>query len=345
MHPLEKEINNTIHQEQLISDDERVIIVGVSGGPDSVALLHLLLSLKSERGIEMVAAYINHGLRQSESEYEEQFVRSMCRDMGIEFESIPINVKDYARQEKKSLEHAARDLRYQALRNLKQKHGASLIAVAHTADDQAEEILIRLLRGSGRKGISGMRFRLKDIVRPLLSVGKKELLAYLEERNIPYCTDSSNTDMRFLRNRVRHELIPYLEENFDKGIRNALCKTADSLAEDEKILEGMTQKALNEVLISSGCDEKGVEQKAKLDRKKFVAQPVAVQRRAIEQLLWQMDCKASYAGITRIVEAARFGMSGSEIHLSRGLRVGVQREFLEFVYPKGKSSWRGRLYE
>jgi tRNA(Ile)-lysidine synthase len=344
MHHLEREITRNILHSRLINDDEHTIVVAVSGGPDSVALLHVLLPLRTEMGVSLVAAYINHGLRPAEAEQEESFVRSMCEDLGVSYDIARVNVREDAHRKKISLEHAARELRYQALREIAKKREASLIAVAHTADDQAEEILIRLLRGSGRKGVSGMQARSRDIIRPLLSVGKDALLRYLGEKNIPYCLDSSNNDMRFMRNRVRHKLIPFLEENFDRGIRASLCKTADSLAEDEQLLEELTAGALREVLVASDFEGGPPGPGILLDREKFARLSGALKRRTVEQLLWRLHCPASYSHIMRIIDAAATGKTGSEIHLSRGLRVGVQRNRLEFLYPRGQTSWRGRLY-
>lgn len=345
MHPLEREITGKIFQDKLIRNDEHIILVAVSGGPDSVALLHILFPLQRKKGLTLVAAYINHGLRPAESEQEESFVRSLCRDLCVPFENVQVDVRGYAGQKRISLEHAARDLRYKALREIAVRHKASLIAVAHTADDQAEEILIRLLRGSGMKGLSGMRNRSGDIIRPLLSLDKETLLHYLDDNKISFCIDSSNTDMRFVRNRVRHSLIPFLEKSFEPGIRRALCKTANSLAEDEKLLDYLTEKSLNQVLISTGHSCELVEQAVRIDRNKFTELPVALQRRTIEKLLWQLQCRAKYHHIVKIIEAAGHGRTGTEIHLTQGLRVGVQREYLEFLYPMGHSSWRGKLYD
>jgi len=345
MHPLEREIAQKIFREELIKEDENVVLVAVSGGPDSVALLHVLLPLQIEKGILLVAAYINHGLRPVESEREEHFMRSMCNELGISFESVQVDVREHAKQKKISLEHAARDLRYEALREIAAKHEASLIAVAHTSDDQAEEILIRLLRGSGMKGVSGMRSRSNNIIRPLLFSSKDTLLRYLDDKNISFCIDSSNTDMSFVRNRVRHSLIPFLEKSFESGVRQALCKTAESLAEDEKLLDILTEKSLNQVVISSDHNGEQFEQGVVIDRKKFLELPVALQRRTIEKLLWQLRCRAKYDHIIKIIEMAGYGKTGTEIHLSQGLRVGVQREYLEFIFPQGQVSWRGKLYD
>jgi len=345
MHPLEREIFAEIIRRELIGDDEKIIVVAVSGGPDSVALLHLLLPLQREMGVTLVAAYIDHGLRPAEAEKEEVFVRDLCAGTGISFAGEKILAREYSRQKKISLEHAARELRYEALRKIAGEHGASLIAVGHTADDQAEEILIRLLRGSARKGLSGMRYRAGDIIRPLLSVDKGRILRYLEEKNSTYCIDSSNADMRFVRNRVRHLLLPFLENHFDSGIRGSLRKTAETLAEDESLLEELTASALGDVLRFGEREDGCATGRVLLDRKKFAELSPALKRRTVEHLLWQLGCRASYQHITRIVEAAEHGRTGTEIHLSRGLRVGVQRRYLEFFYPQGRSAWRGKLYD
>lgn len=320
--------------------------IAVSGGPDSVALLHVLHALQGE-DIFCISAviYINHGLRPKEAEQEEALVRSLCLTLEMPFIAKEVPVHAYARSNRLSLEHAARELRYRALRQIAADCGGDVICVAHTADDQAEEILIRLLRGSGRKGLSGMRAREGDIVRPLLRVDKKRILQYLRDKHISYSIDSSNRDMRFLRNRVRHRLIPYLERNFERGVRRALCKTADSLADDEKLLEELTDKSFDDVVhIPTGNDEEtGL--RMELDRGKFRDLPGALQRRVIEKLLWRIYSRASYSHITKIVDAAINGRTGTELHLSRGLRAGVQQDYLEFLYPEGKLSWRGRLYQ
>lgn len=343
MHPLEQKITARILQD-LAGHDDRCVVIGVSGGPDSMALLHIMHPLQSEKGFTLVAVYVDHGLRPVEADKEHQLVRVQCKAMGIKFESVSLDVRKHAEKTKKSLEHAARDLRYKALRKSKEKNGATLIAVAHTADDQAEEILLRLLRGSGRKGLAGMAERAADIIRPVLSVEKETLLEYLQEKNIPYCLDSSNEDMRFLRNRIRHKLIPFLEKEFDHGVRHALRKTAESLAADELFLDKLAEESLHDVVLSTQEEEKGG-CRIILDRQALRDLPIALQRRSIEKILWKTGCYAKYDYIIKIVDAARHGTTGTELHLSRGLRVGIQREYVEFVYPKGKTVWRGKLYE
>ena len=344
MHPLERNTLKNIYREGLLGPPDKMVVAGVSGGPDSVALLHVLAALRLPLGISLVAVYVDHGLRVGASEAEKDYVRALSEKLETGFESVQVEVKEFAREKKLSLEHAARDLRYAALRKTATDYDADCIAVAHTADDQAEEILIRLMRGSGRKGLSGMRSRSRDIIRPFLRVEKIRILHYLAEKQIYFFDDSTNVDLRYLRNRVRLQLLPYLERHFDRGIRHALCKTADSLAEDEDLLEQLTNQALERVVTRITRIRKLSSWKIVLNRAGLLEQPVAIQRRVVENLLWQVGGKAGYIHIMKIIEAARSAGTGSELHLGRGLRVGVQKEYLEFLFPRGKASWRGRLY-
>jgi len=343
MHPFEHDILRLAVRNGLFSDHERVV-VGVSGGPDSVALLHVLAALRVPLGLDLIVVYVNHGLRPSENSVEEVFVRESTEQLRVVYESAVIEVRKHAERNKLSLEHAARELRYEALRAAAGRRGATAIAVAHTADDQAEEILLRLIRGSGRKGLSGMRLRSRDLVRPFLETEKQTILSYLRDRNISYMQDSSNRDLRFLRNRVRHELLPFLEQTFDPGIRKSLRKTAAIMAEDEELLSRITDRAWDEVVLSVAGDENKAACMIVVDRDIFVRQPLALQRRIIEKLLWRIGGRAVYDHIMKVVDAARLGRTGTELHLSRGLRVGVRRDVLEFSYPRGRSAWRGRLY-
>ncbi|WP_420208166.1 tRNA lysidine(34) synthetase TilS [Candidatus Electronema sp. JC] len=313
------------------------VVTAVSGGPDSMALLHLLADARRALRIELIAVWIDHGLRPLETPQERETVAAAAEQLGISFLPRQASVAVYAVEKRLSIEHAARELRYAILREAARSCGAELIAVGHTADDQAEELLLRLLRGSGRKGLAGMSMRNGDIIRPLLRFSKQELLAWLERRGIAFCYDSSNSERKFLRNRVRHELLPFLEERFEPGIRSALLKTADSLTADEDLLEELTGKAWDETVREEGS---GL---TKLLRQPFRSLRPALQRRVMEQLLWRLGSRADYEQILLLTEAALQGRNRSELHLSGGLRAGIFADRVEFSYPAGRRAWRGRL--
>ena len=324
------------------------VVVAVSGGPDSMALLHLLADA-CKRGnveLELTAVWVDHGLRPQETPAEEQTVRAATEQLGIPCITHQVDAASWSKEQKISLEHAARDLRYAALRNTAREVGAACIAVAHTADDQAEEILLRVLRGSGRQGVAGMQMRTRDLIRPLLNIDKSELLAWLTEQQIPFCLDSSNQDLRFLRNRVRHQLLPFLQEHFEQGIKKSLRKTADSLAVDEDLLAQFTaeaeQNTVKELSAEANSTGTGTLQ---LVRRPFCKLHPALQRRVVERLLWKIGGRAGYDHILLVIQAADSGRTNSELHLGQGLRVGVFRDRLEFSYPAGKKAWQGRLFQ
>lgn len=342
MQPLETLIKRILTEQGLVRLGDCVVL-GVSGGPDSMALLHIMAALKSDLQLRLVAVYVDHGLRPEETPVERALVIKTTQELGITAEHIAVDTAGRVKSQKCSIEHSARDLRYQAFAEIASKFGADRIAVAHTADDQVEELLIRLLRGSSRKALSGMRQQRGNIIRPLLTVTKNDLLAYLEEKKIAYCIDSTNEDPSFLRNRIRGQLLPLLEEEYDPGIRRALLKTADNLCQDEDLLEQLVKSHFDNLVTKRQEDDRGT---CALDVKKseFLNLHPALQRRFLDHVLWQLGSAARYEHILSILRAAASGRTGSELHLSRGLRVGVGRTTLRFLYPEGRRSWRGRLH-
>jgi len=340
MTALEFDIKRILLNHRLVEAGDS-LIVAVSGGPDSMALLHILAFLRKDLQITPVAVYVEHGLRPDETVAEWECVRTAAAGLKLDCECVSVNTMDLAQSKKMSTEHAARELRYQALRECARRYGASGIAVAHTADDQVEELLLRLLRGSGRKALAGMRLQNRDVIRPLLTTTKERLMLYLQEHDISFCHDSSNDDLRFARNRIRHILLPLLEGDFDPGIRKAMLKTAANLSEDEDYLEIRIREIWHQVVrVEPGAEGDEIHV---LDRTAFAALHPCLQRRLVERLLWQLGGPARYEHILAILQAGTSGRTGSELHLSKGLRVGVARDMLEFSYPRGKRAWRGRL--
>jgi len=340
-HPLEHRVGQTLAAQGLTAPGQRWL-VGVSGGADSMALLHILAALAPQHDWTLVAAYIDHGLRPAETPAEWQCVQAAAGRLGCVASRLAIPVGEEAARRKQSLEHVARDLRYQALDQLGREWSTDVLAVAHTADDQVEELLLRLFRGGGRKALSGMALRSGSLIRPMLGLRKQELLDYLVEQQIAFCHDSSNDDRRFLRNRIRLDLLPLLEAEYDPGIRQALLKTADTLQQDEDLLENLLQQQLPHIVSFHPADRQPP-QKALLHRQAFAALHPALQRRLLEHLLWRLGTSARYQQILATRDLALHGHTGQELHLSQGLRVTVERHQLHFTYPRGRGPWRGRL--
>jgi len=224
-HPVELSIASAWPQEDW---EDLTVLVAVSGGADSVALLRALVSVKCGGQGRLIAAHLNHRLRGEASEADESFVTDLCRQLGIccEVERL---VAGHLADARDGLETAARHARYAFLRRTAERMGARYVATAHTADDQAETILHRIVRGTGIAGLGGMaRARPLSpactLIRPLLSVRRVELAAYLSDLGQPYRLDASNEDRRFTRNRIRHELLPALADHYNPGVVDALLR-------------------------------------------------------------------------------------------------------------------------
>lgn len=200
------------------------VLVAVSGGPDSIALLHILLSLREKLNLRLALGHVNYGLRGVDSDLDERLVRDYA-----ETYELPIFVY-CPRNAKGKNEAMLRDIRYRFFERIATEERCDIVATAHTEDDQAETILIRLLRGTGHEGLAGIRPRRDRYIRPLLGRTKAELVRFLKDENLSYREDASNHDTDILRNRIRHELLPLLERNYQKGIRKTLARTAEHLS-------------------------------------------------------------------------------------------------------------------
>jgi tRNA(Ile)-lysidine synthase len=213
----------------------RTVVAGLSGGADSVALLHALAT----RGrLRVIAAHLDHGLRPGSRE-DAAFCRRLCRALGVPFRSARADVRARAARDGGGLEEAARDERRAFLEKVRAAEGADAILLAHTRDDQAETVLLRLLRGSGSAGLGAMRARAGAVLRPMLRVSRADVLDHLSAHGLQWREDPSNADAAILRNRVRHELIPYLEARFNPAVRDALARAASVLAEEADVLAGL----------------------------------------------------------------------------------------------------------
>jgi tRNA(Ile)-lysidine synthase len=214
------------------------VVAALSGGPDSVALLDLLVESGRRQGFRVIAAHLDHGLR-PDSRDDAAFCRNLCARLGVPIHVGSADVRGRAGRDHAGIEDAAREERYAFLRGVADEEGASCIAVAHTRDDQAETFLLRLLRGSGSAGLGAMRPRAGLVIRPLLGATRIDVIEHLRSRGLEWREDATNGDLRLARNRVRHELLPYLERHFNPAIRETLARTAALLADEhERLREG-----------------------------------------------------------------------------------------------------------
>ncbi len=249
-------IKLTVRRKGLFEPEAR-IVTAVSGGPDSVCLLHILYLLSSQWGLGLEVAHFEHGLRGRESRDDACFVEKLSHDLGLGFSIEHGNVRAFAGKEGIGIQEAARILRYEFLERVRTETKSTYIATAHTADDQAEEVLLRLIRGAGLPGLSGIPWvRDNYIVRPLLGVTRQQILGHLKANGIPFVIDQSNNSRAYLRNRIRKDLLPLLAEDFNPAIVRTINRTAEMLAEDHQLLEKMAEEAYQDSLSSSSREGK-----------------------------------------------------------------------------------------
>lgn len=213
-------------------EDGDCFVVGVSGGPDSVCLLDVLMKLASKHRFTLHIAHVNYHLRGQASDADEIFVRSLATHYHLPFTVLSVKKTLHATSEAKM-----RDIRYAFFEKVRKKIGAQSIVVGHHLDDQAETLLLRLMRGSGLSGLAGMRPKNERLIRPLIEISRKDILTYIKTVGITFHTDESNTDQRYMRNRIRHTLLPFLETEFQPQIRKILAETALLLGVDSTLFE------------------------------------------------------------------------------------------------------------
>lgn len=218
------------------------LLLGVSGGPDSVALLHILHVLRKDG---VFAAHLHHGIRGQAASNDAQFVEQLCARWSIPLHTEYADVPAAASAQRLPLEAAAREARYACLRRAKQRYNAAYILTAHHMDDQAETVLLHLLRGSGLRGLCSMQPRHEDLVRPMLFITRARIMAYLEEHALEYCTDQTNFEQNATRNRLRLSLLPMLKAQYNPAIVHTLSSTAQLLSEDEAYLLASAREALS----------------------------------------------------------------------------------------------------
>lgn len=330
-----RKIEKIIRAGGLLVSGERCV-VAVSGGPDSMALLHVLARLAPGLGFSLVVAHLDHGLRPEEAEAEAALVREAAASFGLAFVAGQVETMAHAHAQGLSLEHAARDLRHAFLAEVADRHQARRIALAHTADDQAEEVLLRLLRGTGRKGLAGMAMVSGRLIRPFLETEKVEILRYLARKNIPYLIDSSNFKPVYLRNRIRLELLPCLRDQYNPGIDLNLRQTAAILADEEELLAAMAEQA-SAIIIASEETDGGLT----IELAAFAREPLALKRRVLEAACWRMGCRPSFRQLAQLLHLAERGATGAGLHLAMGLRVVKEPGRLRLAYPLGRKAFRG----
>lgn len=240
-----EKVKNTITENKLINYGDRVM-VGVSGGPDSICLLYILYRLRYELGIVLIAAHLNHCLRGEEADKDEEYVKMFCENLGIEFYSKKVDVNKFSQEKGISCEMAAREIRYDFFREISNEHNIQKVALAHNANDQAETVLMRIMRGTGLEGLTGIQIIRDEVyIRPIINITRPEIEKFCNDYNLNPRIDKTNLESIYSRNKVRLELLPYIQENFNDNIINTLNEMAYLLKKDSDYLESEAIKKYN----------------------------------------------------------------------------------------------------
>jgi len=305
---------SAIQKYAMLRGEEKVL-VGLSGGPDSVCLLHILHRLKNRLALALAALYIDHGLRPDETKDEVEFCRHLCEKLPVDFLTKSIDVKTYAKEQGFSLQEAARELRYMTFERVAYDIGAKKIALGHTIDDQLETFFMRMFRGSGPKGLSGIPPVRGMIIRPLLNVEREDIENYLKLENESFIMDSSNLKKDYLRNKLRIELILDMKK-IAPHITQSIARTMDILREEEKYFEIIIAKTLMK-LISRKTDKR-----IELFLSPLEAMDRVILRRVLRRALDETRGLRGieFIHIENIIELVKHGRQGDRICLPKGVR-------------------------
>ncbi|MFB0565576.1 MAG: tRNA lysidine(34) synthetase TilS [Candidatus Aminicenantaceae bacterium] len=334
---IKEKVNKTIKKYNLLDKGDRVLIA-YSGGVDSSGMLAVLLELREQWEIELFLAHFNHELRKRAAE-DEQFVRCVAKKHSLPLFVGRENVRSYARRESLNLEEAGRRLRYEFLFKTATDCSASKIATGHTMTDQAETFLMRLLRGSGARGLGGIYPAVEGIIiRPLLQIEREEIEAYLSEQNLSYRIDESNFDRRFLRNRIRLEFIPFVQKKFEPKIIHHLSHLASILREEDDLLEKIGKEEAKKAFFKKSDTF--------LLNMKFISSlPLALRRRVIRNFILEIKGDLRGVSFSDVESLAELG-EGKEYYFRKGLVLKREKNhvFLKEESPpeiKYEHMWSG----
>ena len=309
------------------------ILVALSGGPDSVALLHLLHEIKHLLDIEVVAGHVHHHLRESADE-DAEFCRHLAKTLGIEFQVRHVYPAEARGQRRTSLETVARELRYRALNEMADDMHCQDIAIGHTANDQAETVLYHFVRGSGLRGLAGIPYRLERKIRPLLDIWRQDLLQFLKDRNIPYRLDPTNADRQLTRNMIRHEVLPYLRRALNPALDRILVQSAQIHQEAEMFIHAEAEKALEETLIEK------TENKFVLDIEQFWSYFTILRKYMLRNALEQLTKRRLRPDFDLLQRAETLATEGTV-----GSRLSLNEEWELLIDHDGLVLWDGSFQE
>lgn len=328
-----KVLKNIIDNKLIHEKDN--IVVGVSGGPDSMALLYVLMDIRKQLDFNIIVAHVNHGVRGQDALADRLFVERISLKLNLSFYYKDVDMEGYAKAKGITDEEAGRELRYGFFREILRLNGGGKIAVAHNKNDQAETLILRIMRGTGIDGLKGMNFITSDVIRPLLNISREEIEEYIFKNHIDTVLDKTNLLPIYSRNKVRLELIPYIKENFNPNIVNALWRLSRTADLDSRFLQEIAEDKLKLIM------KKETQHSIVLDGCLFNKQDRCIRQRlariAISRLKGSLQ-GISEQNIDNLIELVYRLETGKQINLPGGLlgRISYDDFIIEhesFEYP------------
>ncbi len=320
-------VRAAIREHAMIKKGDHVL-VGVSGGADSVCLLHVMNALKEEFSLTLTAVHIDHKIRGAEAGRDAAFTKELCKKLGVSFIERSVSVPELAKSEKISLETAGRLARYRCFHAIRDEIGAQSVATAHNRNDQAETVLMRILRGAGISGLAGIRYVRPDgVIRPLLDVSRAEIEAYCLENDLPYCIDSTNLEDDCTRNKIRHLLLPMLEKEFNPNILGTLSVLVANMREDGDFIDGYASRLYRRIGNPSPKEEPVV---LDIESLRMLAPSIATRllKMAAQKVMGgeYLVSRQHWTAVRQLLDKE----TGAKVTLPQGLSVTVRYGWLAF---------------
>ena len=327
-----KKLQATLKKFNMLTKGE-TLLVAVSGGPDSVALLFALQELREQWQVKVKVIHVNHNLRGEDSLRDALFVEKLAGELGLACYIREVDVKGYWKDSGLSKQMAARELRYRLLEETAAEVGATRIALGHNANDQMETVLMNFLKGAGLEGLTGIPPVRGCYIRPLIEIPRAEIMAYCEDNHLQPVIDESNLEPIYLRNKIRLELIPLLEREYNPALLQGVQRLTEVLREEDELAALLTTQNMEEVV------ENNQESKMVLQIHKFNSLPVALQRRIIRHVWRELTGQSQglhFDHVAEILNLAQQGQSGSSLDLAQGVKVRKSYNRLVFGYNEVK---------
>ncbi|AOT71074.1 tRNA lysidine(34) synthetase TilS [Geosporobacter ferrireducens] len=329
----------TIDKNQLIEKGQGVVL-GISGGPDSTAMLHLFWRIRKAFELRLYAVHLNHQFRGEEAEKDADYVKNLCRRLEIPCYFFSENIEAYSQKKGISFEEGGRERRYQLFDQVLLDNQAHCIAVAQNLDDQAETVLMRLMRGSGLEGLGAMDYkRGEHIIRPLLNISRQEIENYCQRHQLNPRIDQTNFQSIYTRNRIRLELIPFIEKYFNPRIKETLSRTASLMREDADFMSSISKKIFEAIAIN-------VEDEVHISVSALQENHTAVQKRVLRESILQLDGKLkniTTIHIDQLMDLVERGQVGSCLDLPNG--INVLRDYSKLCFRNKKNNKRLNFFE